>query len=380
MKKNKLNEKANIGIVKTQYFTIDEPSQEFPLESGKKLKAIKVAYETYGNLNKKKSNAILICHSLSGNAHAAGFHTGDKKPGWWNEMIGPGKAFDTNEYFVICSNVIGGCNGTTGPSSINPDSTQPYGLSFPIITIKDMVEVQKRLIDHLEIEKLLCIAGGSMGGMQVLQWLLSYPNIVISAIPIATTITHSPQQIAFNEVGRQAIMADPNWNNGDYYKGAPPIKGLSVARMIGHITYMSEKSMMDKFGRKNKVADSIDIFSNEFEVGGYLKYKGDSFVKRFDANTYLYLTKAIDNFELGSGKLSHEAFKNITSELLIVAFTSDWLYPIHQSREITKACKLNKISVTYCEINSNYGHDAFLLEFVEETHLIKHFLKKVYKN
>lgn len=365
---------VNTQIVETKFATF----QNIMLESGEKIAPVTIAYETYGTLNSNKSNAILILHALSGDAHAAGFHKGETKPGWWDDMIGPGKAFDTEKYFVICSNVLGGCKGTTGPSSINPETKKSYGLAFPLITITDMVKLQKQLIDYLGINKLLSVAGGSMGGMQVLQWIVSYPHLVKSAIPIATTAKHSPQQIAFNEVGRQAIMSDPHWNNGNYYDGPHPAKGLAIARMIGHITYMSETSMLEKFGRRLKDDKEPFKFTAEFEVEGYLRYKGDSFVKRFDANSYLYITKAIDYFDLTQGDPLHKALKGIKTKMLVIAFISDWLYSIQQCREIVKACKLSGVDVTYCEIPSTYGHDAFLLETKEESHLIQHFLKKVY--
>ena len=291
--------KTERNTVETQ---IPRLSDELALESGEKLGPLTLAYETYGSLNADRTNAILVFHALSGDAHAAGYHEGDDSPGWWDGMIGPGKAFDTDKYFVICSNVIGGCKGSTGPSSENPQTGRPYGLDFPIITIKDMVNAQKKLIDSLGIDKLLSVAGGSMGGMQALQWAVSYPSRLLSAIPIATTARHSPQQIAFNEVGRQAIMADPNWNNGDYYGGTPPTRGLSVARMVGHITYMSDASMGEKFGRRFKDRLENEKFEPDFEVEGYLQYRGDNFVKRFDANSYLYITKALDYFDLHNGK------------------------------------------------------------------------------
>ncbi|MEJ2280660.1 MAG: homoserine O-acetyltransferase [Candidatus Bathyarchaeota archaeon] len=314
---------------------------------------------------------------FSGDAHAAGFHKGAKRPGWWNEIIGEGKALDTEKYFIICSNVIGGCRGSTGPSSINPKTKKHYGIEFPIITIQDMVNAQVRLIDHLGIKKLLTVVGGSMGGMQVLQWMISYPERIRSAIPIATTMKHNPQQIAFNEVGRQAIMADQNWNNGNYYNCNPPGRGLAVARMIGHITYMSDVSMTDKFGRRRKNNGKPFKFDTDFEVEGYLRYRSDNFVKRFDANSYLYITKAIDYFNILNGTKLGEIFKDLKAKVLVLAFKSDWLYPVYQSREIVKACKLAGIDTTYCEINSTYGHDAFLLEVEEETDLIKNFLKTV---
>jgi len=366
------------GIVETEYLTFAHPPDELVLESGERLGQITLAYETYGRLNASKTNAILILHALSGDAHAAGFHESGEKPGWWDAMIGRGKAFDTEKYFVICSNVLGGCKGSTGPSSINPKTNRPYGLEFPVITVKDMVNAQRHLIDHLGIEKLLCVVGGSMGGMQALQWTVSYPDRVRSAIPIATTAKHSPQQIAFNEVGRQAVIADPDWNGGNYYGGTLPAKGLAVARMIGHITYMSDISMAEKFGRRFKNGKKISKFGADFEVEGYLHYHGDNFVKRFDPNSYLYITKALDYFDLSNGKTLCEVFKDVKAKFLIIAFKSDWLYPAYQSTEILKVCKLAGIEATYCEINSTYGHDAFLLEIEEETHLIKHFLKKVF--
>ncbi|MCX8028030.1 MAG: homoserine O-acetyltransferase [Thermodesulfovibrionales bacterium] len=372
---------SEIGIVETKYFTFAEGEDKITLSSGEKFGPITVAYETYGELNEDKSNAILILHALSGDAHAAGYHKGSKKPGWWHKMIGSGRAFDTDKYFVICSNVLGGCKGTTGPISLNPETKEPYGLSFPIITIRDMVKVQNRLISHLGIKKLLCVAGGSMGGMQALQWMVSYPNKIESAIVIASTLKHSAQQIAFNEVGRQAVMADPYWKGGYYYGGHIPAKGLAVARMLGHITYMSEKSMEEKFGRQRKSPTTPFRFTADFEVENYLHYKGDRFVERFDANSYLYITKAIDLFDLTScSKPIHEIFSKLTAKVLVIAFKSDWLYPVHQSKEIAKACKMAGLQTTFCEIDSDYGHDAFLLEIDEESHLISHFLEKVYKD
>ena len=372
-----LKKDKNIGIVETKYFTFAVPQDELVLESGEKLGPITLAYETYGNLNEDRSNAILIFHALSGDAHAAGYHEGDDRPGWWDDMIGPGKAFDTDKYFVICSNVMGGCKGSTGPANENPRTGRPYGLDFPIITVKDMVNAQAKLMDYLGIDRLLCVAGGSMGGMQALQWAVSYPGRVRSAIPIATTARHSPQQIAFNEVGRQAIMADPNWNGGAYYDGKPPTRGLAVARMVGHITYMSDESMADKFGRRLKDHGKGAKFEPDFEVEGYLQYRGDNFVKRFDANSYLYITKALDYFDLGNGRGLENVLKGVRAKFLVVAFKSDWLYPAYQSREIVRACKLAGVDATYCELNSNYGHDAFLLETGEQEYLVKHFIANV---
>lgn len=368
----------NTMTVETKYFTFARHPDEMVLKSGKKLGPITIAYETYGRLNKNKSNAVLVAHALSGDAHAAGFHKGDKKPGWWDNMIGPGKAFDTEKYFIICPNVIGGCMGSTGPSSLNPETGKPYGLDFPIITVSDMVNAQRHLIDHLQVEKLLCVVGGSMGGMQVLQWVSSYPERVVSAVPIATAIKHSPQQIAFNEVGRQAIMSDPAWRDGNYNSSSKPERGLAIARMIGHITYMSDRSMEEKFSRKLKNGSYNFSFIPEFEVEGYLHYRGDNFVKRFDANSYLYITKAIDYFDLSAREKLIPKDKEVNIIFLVISFKSDWLYPSYQSREIVRLLKTRNMDITYCEIDSNYGHDAFLLEFEEETHLIKHFLNKTY--
>ena len=377
-----MTKNENTGIVKTQSFKFAFPPDELRLESGQRLGPVTLAYETYGSLNREKNNAVLILHALSGDAHAAGYYShNDKKPGWWDAMIGPGKAFDTDKYFVICSNVLGGCKGSTGPSSINPKTRKPYGLDFPHISINDMVSCQKALIDHLGIDKLLCAAGGSMGGMQVLSWLTRYPDKIASAIPIATAIKHSPQQIAFDEVGRQTIMADPNWRSGHYYGGTLPAKGLAVARMLGHITYMSDMSMAEKFGRQKKDnGEAFKFTAADFEVEGYLHYHGDNFVKRFDANSYLYITKAMDNFDASGSRPFHEALRGTQAQVLVIAFKSDWLYPAYQSKEIVTACKLSGLEASYCEINSTYGHDAFLLETEQETHLIRHFLRKVYGN
>lgn len=363
--------------VDTEYFTFAQPPHELELENGERFGPIRVAYETYGRLNKQRSNAILILHALSGDAHAAGFHAGDKKPGWWDNMVGPGKGFDTDRYFVICSNVLGGRSGTTGPSSLNPKTGKEYALEFPIIGVSDMVDVQQHLLDHLGIEKLLSVAGGSMGGMQALQWLVSYPDRLDSAILIATAAKHSPQQIAFDEVGRQAIMADPNWKEGQYYGGPPPAKGLSVARMVGHITYMSDMSMSEKFGRRIGNNGRQSRFSNGFEVEEYLHDRGSNFVKRFDANSYLYITKAMDSFDISGGKDLPEVFRGTNAKVLVLSFKSDWLYPSSQSLELVRAFKRALVDTTYCEIDSTYGHDAFLLEAETETHLIRHFLENV---
>ncbi len=355
----------------TKYFVFANPPEELILESGEKLGPITLAYETYGELNAQKSNAILVLHALSGDAHVAGAN------GWWTSLIGPGKSLDTNKYFVVCSNVIGGCQGSTGPSSTNPKTGKPYGTDFPLVTIGDMVNAQAKLMEHLGIKKLLAVIGGSMGGMQVLQWMIAYPERICSAIPIATTLKHTPQQIAFNEVGRQAIIADPDWKNGHYYSSSAPTKGLALARMIGHITYMSDVSMAQKFGRRVREDKEPFKFGAEFEVEGYLRNRGDSFVKRFDANSYLYITKAIDYFNILNEKSIATVFKGLNAKVLVISFKSDWLYPSYQSQDIVKACKLAGVDTTYCEINSTYGHDSFLLETEQENQLIKHFLNTV---
>lgn len=365
-------------IVQTQYFHYDG---EIQLQSGATLGPITLAYETYGQLNADRSNAILICHAWSGDAHVAGRHSpDDPKPGWWDDAVGPGKAFDTDKYFVVCSNVIGGCGGSTGPSSINPKTGRPYGLSFPIVTIADMVEAQRLLTDHLGIERWLTVTGGSMGGMQALQWTVSYPARVRSAIVLAATARLSPQTIALNEVPRQAIYADPNWNNGDYYGKTPPNAGLAVARMIGHITFLSDASMREKFGRRlrNGSEGYGWRFDPEFEVESYLNYRGHSFTKRFDANSFLYLSKAMDYFDLSYGLPSlADAFRKVTAKFLVVSYTSDWLYPSWQSKELVRALLQNDIDVTYVEIDSNYGHDAFLLEVDRLAELTRDFLRRV---
>lgn len=367
----------SVGLVETKTYRYPD---EIELESEKKFGPIDIAYETYGELNEEKNNAILVCHALSGDAHAAGWHEGDEKPGWWDGMIGPGKAFDTEKYFVICSNVLGGCKETTGPSSTNPETGETYGLDFPVITVEDMVKVQKKLVEHLGIEKLFAVSGGSLGGMQALQWPISYPDSVRFSIPIATAAKSSPQQIAFNEVRRRAVMSDPKWNEGEYYESEPPRDGLSLARMIGHITFLSDESMREKFGRKLRNEEGYGFdFSTDFEVESYLHYKGDKFVERFDANSYLYITRAIDYFDLTDGgeRTLAEAFDDVRSKFLVVSISSDWLYPPYQSQEIVRALKTDEIDVTYSEIKSNYGHDAFLLEPGQLGHIVTDFLSQI---
>jgi len=360
-------------IVDTQFAAFDS----LELDSGERLQNLQVAYETYGRLNADRSNAILIEHAFTGDAHAAGVDH-DGKPGWWDNMIGPGKAFDTDKYFVFCSNVLGGCRGTTGPASLNPATGKPYGLSFPGITIGDMVRLQKQLVDHLGIQKLLAVAGGSMGGMQALEWAASYPGSVEACLPIATTARHSAQQIAFNETGRQAIMADPDFRNGEYYDGPLPARGLSVARMVGHITYMSDDSMREKFGRRLRNRQDFSYaFEVDFEVESYLRYRGSQFVGRFDANSYLYITKAMDYFDLAAGFPSLAAsLERAQSRFLVISFTSDWLYPSYQSLEVVNALRGRNHDVAYCELSSNYGHDAFLVDVAEQTEIVRGFLAR----
>jgi len=355
----------SVGLIETKIVRVVEVDAPLPLECGKKLGPIDVAYETYGRLNEAGDNAILVCHALSGSAHAAGYHSADdKKPGWWEDMIGPGKGIDTDKYFVLCSNVLGGCSGTTGPSSIDPNTGSPYGLEFPIITIADMVRVQKRLLDRLGIRHLLAVIGGSIGGMQVLQWSIAYPEMMDAAIPVATTTHLGAQSIAFDAVGRNAILADANFANGQYHNKSVPARGLAIARMIGHITYLSEEGMRQKFGRQLRTAEKYSYdFNSEFSVETYLDYQGQTFVDRFDANSYLYITKASDYFDLARdyGSL-RQAFANTRARFLVVSFSSDWLFTPAQSEAVVDALAANGRDVSFCNINSSYGHDAFLLE------------------
>jgi len=377
---DKTDRTSSVGLVKTKFFTFATPPAGFRLRCGKKLGPITVAYETYGELNPDKSNTILVCHALTGDAHAAGRHSAkDRKSGWWDDMIGPGKAFDTNRYFVVCSNILGGCRGTTGPISRNPATGKPFGVRFPMITISDMVRVQKALLDDLGIRTLAAVTGGSMGGMQVLEWMAAYPEMVRSSIVIASTSRLSPQAIAFDAVGRNAIISDHQWRGGDYYGRSVPEKGLSIARMIGHITYLSQESMLRKFGRRlqDKNRFSYDL-SAEFQVESYLHHQGTMFVERFDANSYLYVTRAMDYFDLAAdyGGLD-KAFKRLKGPNLVLSFTSDWLFTPAQSREIVDSLIRVGKTAAYCNIESTYGHDAFLLEFRQITRMIKNFLQSV---
>jgi homoserine O-acetyltransferase len=336
------------------------------LDGGAELGPFTVAYQTYGTLNADRSNAILACHALTGDQFVAEPHPVTGKPGWWELMVGPGKPLDTNRYFIICANVLGGCMGTVGPKETDPKTGEPYGLSFPVITIADMVRAQKLLIDHLGIDKLFCVTGGSMGGMQVLQWAATYPERVFTAVPIATAARHSAQNIAFHEVGRQAIMTDPDWCGGDYLRhGKRPQRGLAVARMAAHITYLSEAALHRKFGRSLRDRGDFSFgFDADFEVESYLRYQGASFVDRFDANSYLYITRAMDYFDLAKehgGQLSN-AFENTKVRFCVISFTSDWLFPTSESRAVVHALNAVAANVSFVEIKSDKGHDAFLLD------------------
>lgn len=366
----------SVGKVSPQDFTFNEGLK---LQCGQLLAPITLRYETYGTLSPDADNAILIEHALSGDAHVAGYYSeSDEKPGWWDTMVGPGKTFDTNKYFIVCSNVIGGCSGSTGPGSMNPATGTRYGMDFPFVTIADMVHAQKKLMDHLGIRKWLCVAGGSMGGMQVLRWALLYPDCMESIIPIATTSRISAQSIAFNWVGREAIMSDPEWNGGHYTD--QPDRGLAIARMLAHITYLSEESMRRKFGRKLQSAKDYSFdFDKDFSVESYLEHQGMRFVDRFDANAYLYITRAIDYFDVAdksNGDLA-KGLLPIQCKTLVVSFSSDWLFPPEQSREMVRGMLKNGLDVTYCNIKSSYGHDAFLLEDDTLGRLISNFLVNV---
>lgn len=367
-----------------RYFTFADKGQVLELDCGSSLGPVTLAYETYGQLNAARDNAILILHAFSGDSHVAshpGLQGEAALPGWWETMVGPGKAIDTDRYHVICSNILGSCMGSTGPSSENPATKAPYGLTFPMVTIGDMVRAQKHLIDHLQISKLLAVIGGSVGGMQALQWCVSYPHMVRAAIPLATTMRHSAQAIAFNEIARQAIMADPKWNKGEY-GATPPELGLAVARMIGHVTYLSDQAMRRKFGRRLQDRQGVSFnFESDFQVESYLHHQGSKFVRRFDANSLLYLTKAADYFDLtGSDQGSLVGLAGSDIRFLVVSFTSDWLYPTYQSRELVRALKREGLDVSFCEIEADCGHDAFLIENERLKEMVSGFLTGVAKN
>ena len=358
------------------HFGSDRPLK---MDAGVDLTPFTIAYQTYGTLNAAKSNAVLICHALTGDQHVANVHPVTGKPGWWEIMVGPGKPIDTDRYFVICSNVVGGCMGSTGPASVNPATGHPWGLDLPVVTIRDMVRAQAMLIDHLGIDQLFCVAGGSMGGMQVLQWAASYPERVFCAMPIAAAARHSSQNIAFHEVGRQAVMADPDWRGGRYFDhGVRPLKGLAVARMAAHITYLSDEALHRKFGRKlqNRAAPTFS-FDADFQIESYLRHQGSSFVERFDANSYLYVTRSMDYFDVAEdygGSLA-KAFKGTKTRFCVVSFTSDWLFPTSESRAIVHALNAGGASVSFVEVETDKGHDAFLLDVPDLLNTTRGFLE-----
>jgi homoserine O-acetyltransferase/O-succinyltransferase len=342
------------------------PDRPLKLDAGVELSPFQIAYQTYGTLNAARSNAVLICHALTGDQHVANVHPVTGKPGWWETMVGPGKPIDTDRYFAICPNVVGACMGTTGPASINAKTGRPYGLEFPVVTIRDIVRAQAMLLDHLGIDSLFAVAGGSMGGMQVLQWAASYPDRVFAALPIACATRHSAQNIAFHEVGRQAVMADPEWRAGRYLaEGTNPRRGLAVARMAAHITYLSDAALHRKFGRRfqDRVNPTFS-FDADFEVESYLRHQGSSFVERFDANSYLYLTRAMDYFDLAAdyGGVLAQAFRGTKTRFCVISFTSDWLFPTVDSRAIVHALNASSARVSFAEIVTDKGHDAFLLD------------------
>ncbi|MDP3897142.1 MAG: homoserine O-acetyltransferase [Mesorhizobium sp.] len=357
-------------------FGADRP---LALDSGGALAPFQIAYQTYGTLNAQKTNAVMICHALTGDQHVANTNPVTGKDGWWDVLIGPGLIIDTDRFFVICSNVIGGCLGSTGPASTNPATGKPYALGLPVITIRDMVRAQAMLVDHLGIEQLFSVVGGSMGGMQVLEWASSYPDRVFTALPIATGARHSSQNIAFHEVGRQAVMADPDWLGGRYIEaGKRPTKGLAVARMAAHITYLSEAALHRKFGRNLQDRDALTFgFDADFQIESYLRHQGATFVDRFDANSYLYMTRAMDYFDLAAdhgGRLA-DAFAGTKTRFCVVSFTSDWLFPTAESRDIVHALNAAGASVSFVEIETDRGHDAFLLDEPELFSAIRGFLR-----
>jgi len=377
-------EVSSAGVSATKTLALDG---SLTLAGGRTLEHVEVAYETWGELNAEHTNAVLVCHALSGDSHVAGLRPGEQQSpdssGWWDCMVGPGKAIDTDRFFVVCSNVLGGCSGTTGPQSIDPATGSPYGLRFPIVTVEDMVDVQARLLDALGVKRLAAVVGGSMGGMQALAWAKRYPDRVASVVADATTWRLGPQAIAFNEVGRRAILEDPNFAGGDYYGAdAQPESGLSIARMVGHITYLSDESMHAKFGRRLQTsADYAYDFVSEFQVESYLAYQGKRFVERFDANTYLYMTKAMDYFDLqGDAPTLADAIRGVTARFLVLSFSSDWLFSTARSKELVSALRVNGNEVTFAEIPSAYGHDAFLLEPEAQHRLIAPFLENQLAN
>lgn len=373
-----MSETSSVGIVAAQTAHFSEP---LTLKSGAVLPAFDLTYETYGTLNADKSNAVMICHALSGNHHVAGkYKEDDKYPGWWDNLIGPGRPLDTNRFFVIGLNNLGGCHGSSGPSSINPATNKPWGATFPVVTVEDWVASQARLADYLGIEKLAAVIGGSLGGMQVLQWTISYPERVEHALVIASAPNLTAQNMAFNEVARQAIMTDPEFYDGHYYEhNAVPRRGLRIARMLGHITYLSDDAMGAKFGRKLRDGEIKYSFDVEFEMESYLRYQGDKFAGEFDANTYLRMTRALDYFDPAleyGGNLS-AALANVKAKFLVVSFTSDWRFSPARSREIVKALLDNELSVSYAEVTAAHGHDAFLMPDPHYHNILRSYLATI---
>jgi homoserine O-acetyltransferase len=370
------NYKSPLGVTRTETVTLPG----LRTQSGFMFDRVEVSFQTLGNLSSEKDNAVLICHALSGDAHVAGMNPETGRPGWWDYHVGPGKAIDTDRFFVICSSVLGGCNGSTGPASPNPKTGRPYAMDFPPVTIRDMVAVQTRLIRHLGIERLFAVVGGSMGGMQALVWALDHPELVHTCIPIATCTAHSAMQIAFNEIGRRAIITDPDWNGGNYTAARRPSHGLAVARMVGHVTYLSEFAMTRKFGRKPQIQPQTDEDSPaDFSVEGYLHHQGQSFVKRFDPNSYLYLTKALDQFELFENVPVADALRRVRAHFLVISFASDWLYPPPQSRDLVRLLKRASVPVTYINLETEYGHDSFLIENPAFANVLGHYLENEYR-
>ncbi|MBF0357560.1 MAG: homoserine O-acetyltransferase [Magnetococcales bacterium] len=377
------NDPSSVGIVEQHQATLFDNGEPLTLDCGKSLSPVQVAYETYGTLNADASNAIIICHALSGNAHAAGRHTAeDRKPGWWDQYIGPGKPFDTDYFFIISSNNLGGCNGTTGPSSIDPETGKQFGLNFPIITIADIARLQKALVDHLGIKTLLATAGGSMGGMIALQWALDYPEFVPGCVIIASTPRLTAQNIAFNAVARQAIMADPNFNNGDYYDGDGPTNGLAIARMMAHITYLSEKGLDKKFGRRMQNPQTTgSSFDQDFAVESYLRYQGSSFVTKFDANTYLYITKAMDQFDpFPDPETTAKRLEKVNSRIMVMSFDTDWRFNTAHSKDLVKILNWHNKNVSFEEFTSPHGHDAFLMKSPDYQQSLASFLLRLYQD
>ena len=368
-------EDARFGLGRT--VRLAEP---LPLDSGATLTPVDIAYETYGTLNADRSNAILVCHALTGDQHVASVHPVTGKAGWWGRMVGPGKPIDPARHFIVCSNVLGSCLGTSGPASVDPATGKPWGMLFPVITVRDMARAQTKLLDHLGIETLLAVVGGSMGGMQGMEWAACWPLRVRSAVLIATAARHSAQNIAFHEVGRQAIMADPKWNGGDYYAAEPPAAGLAVARMAAHITYLSEDGLTEKFGRRLQARDAVSFgFDADFQVESYLRHQGISFVERFDANSYLYITRALDYFDLAAehgGRLA-EAFKTTPTRFCVISFDTDWLYPTVEARHLVTALNAAGAHVSFVELQSRFGHDAFLLDVPQMNRVVDGFLRAV---